>query len=253
LRLEDLKRAPHGVSVYIVLPARFMKTHSRWMRLILNLTVSRLERDPGPPFGGHPVLAILDEFATLGHMPVLEAAVGYMASFGLKLWAVLQDLPQLKRHYPASWETFLGNAGLLQVFGNADQTTLDYVSKRLGELEVIREVSNRNETLTETVSDMSDFDKAKRSQGRSVMSGVAAGFGLANETLSRSEAKATSDHINQNIQKAPLMTPDEIRLYFARETNLQIVALSDKRPIFLWRSKYFDDPYFRGKFRARGD
>lgn len=254
LQLEDLKREPHGVSVYLVLPARFMKTHSRWMRLILNLTVSRLERDPKPPAKDHAVLAILDEFATLGHMPVLESAVGYMAGFGLKLWAVLQDLPQLKRHYPASWETFLGNAGLLQVFGNSDQTTLDYISKRLGELEVIREVMNRNETITATVSDMSDFDKAKRTEGRGVIGGMTAGFGLANATTSRSEAKATSDNKTQNIQKTALMTPDEIRLHFASERGkigLQIIAISGHHPIFLWRSLYYEDSFFKGKFRSR--
>lgn len=251
LRLQDLKQEKHGVSVYLVLPARFMKTHFRWLRLILNLTVSRLERDTAAPASGHRVLAILDEFATLGHMPVLEAAVGYMAGFGLKLWAILQDLPQLQRHYPASWETFMGNAGLLQFFGNADQTTLDYISKRLGELEVIREVVNRNETTTETESELSDFEKAARTQEKGVVKNMFSGLRLSNESISRSVSKAASTQSTQNIQKSNLMTPDEIRMSFARKTELQIISLSDEKPIFLRRSEYHRDPYFRGKFVPR--
>lgn len=49
-------------------------------------------------------------------------------------WAVLQDVTQLKRYYQNSWETFLGNAGLVQCFANGDQSTLDYLSDRLEKL-----------------------------------------------------------------------------------------------------------------------
>ncbi|WP_108676662.1 type IV secretory system conjugative DNA transfer family protein [Acuticoccus yangtzensis] len=250
LQLEDLKRVPHGVSVYLVLPARFMKTHARWMRLMLNLTVSRLERDAAKPASNHPVLAVLDEFAILGHMPVLESAVGYMAGFGLKLWAILQDLSQLKRHYETSWETFLGNAGLIQFFGNVDMTTLEHISKRLGELEVITEVDNEDVSIAQSTADMSDFEKASQLQGRGLGS-LVAGFRFANETTSQSTTKTTSNRTTQNIQKTSLLTPDEIRMAFARETGLQLIASSDKQPLFLYRSEYYKDNYFTGKYNER--
>jgi type IV secretory pathway TraG/TraD family ATPase VirD4 len=51
--------------------------------------------------------------------------------FGVKLWTVLQDTTQLERHYRSSWETFLGNAGLVQCFANGDQSTLGYLAHRL--------------------------------------------------------------------------------------------------------------------------
>jgi hypothetical protein len=79
----------------------------------------------------------MDEFAALGKMDVIETAAGLMAGYGVKLWPILQDLSQLKRHYPQSWETFLGNAGLHQFFGNTDLTTLEHVSKRLGKTAVL--------------------------------------------------------------------------------------------------------------------
>ena len=126
--LRDLKR--EAATLYLCLPASRMGTHSRWLRLIVNLALAALEQEPAKPH--LPVLFVLEEFAALGHMRSLENAVAYMAGFDVKLWAVLQDITQLKRHYPKSWETFLGNAGVLQAFSVADQSTLEYLSKRLG-------------------------------------------------------------------------------------------------------------------------
>ena len=61
-------------------------------------------------------------------------AAAYFPGFGVKLWAVLQDITQLRRYYKSSYETFLGNASLVQCFANGDQATLDYVSRRLERL-----------------------------------------------------------------------------------------------------------------------
>ncbi|WP_375463936.1 type IV secretory system conjugative DNA transfer family protein [uncultured Methylobacterium sp.] len=76
-------------------------------------------------------LFLMEEFATLGHMDIMERAAAYFPGFGVKLWAVLQDTTQLRCYYQNSWETFLGNAGVVQCFANADQTTLAYLSQRL--------------------------------------------------------------------------------------------------------------------------
>jgi hypothetical protein len=81
-----------------------------------------------------PILMMLEEFAVLGHMAITERAAAYCPGFGLKLWAVLQDLTQLHRYYQSGWETFLGNAGVLQCFANGDQTTLEYLQRRTANL-----------------------------------------------------------------------------------------------------------------------
>ena len=65
-------------------------------------------------------LVCLDEFPVLGYMKQLENAAGQIASFGVKLWVLLQDWGQGKALYGERWETFTGNAGLLQFFGNND-------------------------------------------------------------------------------------------------------------------------------------
>jgi len=239
--LADLKRLKRGMSVYLVLPARLMKNHSRWMRLILNLLVAQMEADRAPPANGKPVLAICDEFAMLGHMPVMENAVGYMAGFDLKIWSILQDLSQLKRDYPNSWETFLGNAGLLQCFGVSDNTTLEFISKRLGETEVIREVSNTSESQSKSTTDLSDFEKVTRTE-------TTGDFSLQNDTRTYSESSQSSENQSRTIQKTALLTPDEIRRLTSRSSGMQIVMLADFRPLYLRRTPYFRDDFFNGKY-----
>lgn len=139
--LRDLKR--QAMTVYLCLPASRLHTHARWLRLMVGLALAMMERERTRP--AWPVLFFMDEFAALGKLDVIEAAAGLMAGYGVKLWPILQDLSQLKRHYPQSWETFLGNAGLHQFFGNTDLTTLEHVSKRLGKTAVLTVTESQNE------------------------------------------------------------------------------------------------------------
>lgn len=178
LRLTQLKSRP--TTIYLCLPASRMGTHGRWLRLVVSLAVAALENAAFPPDAEgepHSVLFILEEFAALGHMRALEQAVAYMAGYGVKLWAVLQDLTQLKRHYKEGWETFLGNAGVIQAFSVADQTTCDYLSKRLGE-------------TTFQITNKIDVGSDQASRG---------------DTGLRREFKT-----------APLLAPDEVARKFAR-------------------------------------
>ncbi|KQN01806.1 hypothetical protein ASE85_21685 [Sphingobium sp. Leaf26] len=163
LDIDELKNSKGGLTVYLCLPARFIPTHARFLRLMLNLMLYRMEAQGlDQPRCGHPVLFVLDEFAALGRLDVIEKAAGLMAGYGVKLWPILQDLGQLKRHYKESWETFLGNAGVLQFFANADLTTLDWLSKRIGQTELIRETRGTSSATTTQIS---------KSQGRTETAG----------------------------------------------------------------------------------
>ena len=169
--IDALKASIGGVSLYVCLPARFIPTHARFLRLMLNLILYRMEgQGLDQPACGQPVLFVLDEFAALGRMEAIEKAAGLMAGFGVKLWPILQDLGQLKRHYKESWETFMGNAGVLQFFANADLTTLDWLSKRLGEVELIRETRGTSTSTTTSLS---------KSQGRTEQTGWSRSTGLS--------------------------------------------------------------------------
>lgn len=234
--LEDMKR--ETVTVFLCLPASRLGTHGRWLRLIINLALEAMERTGPLQEGRAPVLFCLDEFAALGHMEAIEKAAGQIAGFGVKLWPVIQDLTQIRRDYREAWETFIGNAGLLTFFGNTDLTTLEHISKRLGECEAIRTVENASTSWNHAES-------RTRPDVISILQDRGAGS-------SQEGANASGSHTAQEVMhRAPLMSPDEIGRFFAREQGKVLAFVPDRRPAALNRLFYFDgSPLFQGLYDA---
>lgn len=123
-----MKRKP--VTVYLILPPRYLETHSTWLRLAITSVLMPLIRTIG---GAVPVLFMLDEFAQLGRLEVIERNMALTREYGVKLWPILQDLSQLKDHYKERWESFIGNAGIKHLFAPQDHTTQEYFSKLSGQ------------------------------------------------------------------------------------------------------------------------
>jgi type IV secretion system protein VirD4 len=138
LRHSDFRlgtlRSERPATIFLCLPVGRMERHSRWLRMIVQLTCTVLEGLGPYPRTRPPVLYMMEEFATLGRMEIMERAAAYFPGFGVKLWVILQDITQLQRYYKTGWETFLGNAGLLQLFANGDEETLRYAAGRMEEL-----------------------------------------------------------------------------------------------------------------------
>jgi type IV secretion system protein VirD4 len=199
--LADLKRDPKGVSVYLCLPASRMGLCNRWLRIFINQLLDAMEREKTVP--AVPVLACLDEFPVLGYMRQLEDAAGQIASFHVKLWVLLQDWSQGKALYKERWETFAGNAGIMQFFGNNDLATLDYVSRRLGKTRI--EVTRQGEVGPE--------------QAQAGLSGRSA-----------------------SLELCDLLTADEASRQFARSDRLkrELVIWAGFDPMILQRVEYFD-------------
>jgi type IV secretory pathway TraG/TraD family ATPase VirD4 len=169
--LSELKTRREGMSLYLCLPQRFMNTHYRWLRMMIALTVTEMEIVRMRPATGFPVLMLLDEFAGLKRMEVIEHAVAQIAGYGVKLFFVLQSLEQLKAVYKDNWETFLSNSGLKVFFSLDDHFSRDYVSKLVGETEVIREARSASESDSESDSSSHTVNRS-RTTGRSVSDGT---------------------------------------------------------------------------------
>jgi type IV secretion system protein VirD4 len=139
-----LKTGDRPMTVYVVLPSKHLETHSVWLRLVVsealraNLTA-----------GGRRVLLILDEFAALGHLSIIQKMFGVTRDYRVQLWPVFQDLPQLKDLYPDRWETLLGMAGIVQTFRTGDLTTAEWVSKRAGQMTVMAESTNSSRSMVD--------------------------------------------------------------------------------------------------------
>jgi type IV secretion system protein VirD4 len=124
---RSIKDTP--TTVYLVLPARHLETHGVWLRLMLSILIGQLS---DARRSDYPVLFIVDECAALGRLEILETAIGLMRGYGLKLWLIFQDLPQLKSVYAGRWESFISNSGVKQFFNVNDLATAEFVAQYLG-------------------------------------------------------------------------------------------------------------------------
>lgn len=135
----DLKK--RTATVFLVLPPDRLSTYSRWLRLLVAQSLTDMARDPAKP--ATPVLYLLDEFASLGHLAPVEHAMGLMAGYGVQLWPILQDVHQLRATYGQRAGTFLSNAGVLQVFGVNDHDSARLISDLLGQETVVFQTMSR--------------------------------------------------------------------------------------------------------------
>jgi type IV secretion system protein VirD4 len=207
--LSELKTSENGMTVFMCLPSIRMSTCARWFRLMVDLGLAAMERTRQKP--QIPVLFALEEFAVMRRMESIETAVGLLATYGVRLLIVLQDLPQIKDLYEGRHESILGSAGCTICFGNNDPMTLEYISRRLGKTSV---PVNRASPLT---------------WGAEV-------------------AGASGDQWVNEIHD--LMTTSEAAMYFGRDDPKRrcLVMRPSFPPLILERLRYWTDDEYRGKF-----
>jgi len=210
-RLRDLKRGT--LSVFLCLPARYMDTHERWLRVIINLAIGALEPRGHESREGKekatPVLLLLEEFPVLKYMEKLETAAGQLAGSGVRLWVIVQNLGQLKRHYEQGWETFIANGGVIAAFGNSDMGTLEYLSSKLGKV-----------TMQVT--------RGSNASSSALLGG----------------ARPTQE----DLRDAGLLETDELARLFEREKRRALVLAARRQPLILERALYYEDKRFAGMF-----
>lgn len=253
--LRDLKRDPKGLSVFLCLPPEHMASCGRWLRLVITAALETCYAIPEEPRNGHPVLFLLEEFPTLAHMKIIEVAAGYAAGFSVKFWFIIQDLTQIKRLYKEGWETFIGNAGVIQAFGNADATSLDYLTKSLGQVEVSQSVTNTTTSLSSSTNDPGEFQKAAGLlANRGAMSIIANPLLTVLGQQSSGQSATTTAAINQQIIRTPLILPDELRRSFRREAMNAVVSVTGRDPFALGRIPYYQAPELLGLYEPdRGE
>jgi len=207
-RLLDLKKK--GMTVFLVLPSRYLAAYFRWLRLFVVAAVDALTSTAGKP--SKPVLLVLDEFASLGHLAAIETAMALAAGYGVQLWPILQDINQVKTIYSDRWETFLANAGIVQVFRPNDLTTVKYFSERAG-------------NYTHRLSNLShDVERA-------------------DYMLGGGPAWAKGGTRQYSLMERPLRSPHEL---FGMPDNRQILFISGSEfPAWLVRTPYYDNQRYK--------
>lgn len=213
---EDL-RDQHA-TIFLVLPPERLGTHARWLRLLVAQALHTLARhqptagrNPGPP-----ILFLLDEFATLGRLEPLAQAYGLMAGYGVQLWAILQDLHQLKALYGDRHGTFLANAAVTQVFNVADIDTAQWVSRTLG-------------VTTE----------------RFIAQGTSAHSGSSGSMKGGSSSSGKGTSWSEHRVRRDLLTPDEV---MRLADDLMLVLRPGQAPLLAKKIRHYADREFGGLF-----
>lgn len=134
LTLDALRR--EKVSVYVCLPANAVTgREGRWFRMFVMLFIEIMMKEPmGAP--NPPVLMAVDEFPNLGKIDGIELVAPMMRSYGVRFWAVGQDVSQFKDVYPNTWTGFIGGAEAVQFMGLNHPATLDLIVDLIGRHEV---------------------------------------------------------------------------------------------------------------------
>ncbi len=218
----DLSELGTGrVTLYLVLPLDRLETHGRWLRLIITMAIRAIAKLDTQPTA--PVYFCLDEAGTIGALRMVEQAFGLMAGVGVRVSLYLQDIVQLQKDYPKSWETFISNSSIIQALKVTDITTSEYLSKLMG---------------TTTVKRISGETMALR-QGEGGL------FGKAGDP----SASTTSDQVHSRA----LMLPQEVRDNIGGNQVLAIVPgfgnyLLRRMPYHvedsIWAGLYRDPPWF---------
>lgn len=124
----DLKEITKGGHyLFVVIPPERLVSHSKWLRLVMGSLMTAVQRNPG-----ERVLLLMDEFYSMGYMEIIAKSMGLMPEYNLQLWIVVQNLEQLKEHYPKNWETFIANSAVSTWLGIRDNFTSDYLAKLMG-------------------------------------------------------------------------------------------------------------------------
>ncbi|WP_374942011.1 type IV secretory system conjugative DNA transfer family protein [Sphingomonas sp.] len=209
-KFADLK-GKEQLSIYLVLPVDRLTSHSRWLRLLIAQAIAELARTPAKP--PRPVLFMLDEFAQLGRMPIIEDAYGLMAGMGLQLHVIFQDLARAKRLYGEGWQTFAANAGVMQFFGTRDLFTAQYVSSLIG-------------MTTRTV------------RSSSTTSGSSSGTsGTQHQSGSNS-----SSSVSFAPTQRPLLFPDEL---MRMDRNAQVLFVENADPVLADKITWHEEADYR--------
>ncbi|MEO1190056.1 MAG: type IV secretory system conjugative DNA transfer family protein, partial [Pseudomonadota bacterium] len=216
--MRELKQGK--ASVFLVLPAKQLKNHGRFLRLFIRCAISEMMNPlPDGSEKGAECLFLLDEFFALGYIEEIMISVGLMRSMGLKLWPVLQDLGQLEKLYGREGiTTFLSNSDLHQFFGNTDPQTLDFISGRIGNFTIddLPDAPKYDGKRVKELQDQYDSMKGDRSGARAgVLAAAGTELKFAKEDYHERIGRFNADA--SRILGRPRLSPDQVAHMIRKE------------------------------------
>ncbi|MEJ6396179.1 type IV secretory system conjugative DNA transfer family protein [Gymnodinialimonas sp. 2305UL16-5] len=136
--ITDLRKDPKGISVFLCLPDKPSHPAIRWQKALLTLMLDYMSEEQGLPETGKQVLMVLDEFASMGKMPMILDGMGSIAGAGVKLFVIITQIGDLMKHYgDKAWTKIPANCGTQLWFAVRDLETKKYIQEDFGEAQVV--------------------------------------------------------------------------------------------------------------------
>lgn len=187
-------------------------------RPILNIFFSQLlsvntkELPQKNPDLKYTCLLLMDEFTSIGNMPILKKGVSYIAGFHLRILMIFQAISQLEANVPDGYgkegaNTLLQNMGVKIYYTPNEFEEAEKISKRLG-------------------------DTTYKAVSKSYNHG-----GLTN-------AGSSSHSVSE--QRRALMLPQEL---MELPQSKALLMMNYQKPILCNKAFYYNDKYFIDKFR----
>jgi type IV secretion system protein VirD4 len=153
-------------TVYLVLPARRMKTlaplNRMWISTIMGALIS------GAADERKRVLFILDEAGHLGPMQILEDAVTLMRGYGIRLMFIFQNIGQVSEVFGDRAPRFLDNIATQIYFGVNAYESAEAISKRCGDSTVLVQSLNDSNSFSRPTGGFSKDNRGNVSKSRSI-------------------------------------------------------------------------------------
>ena len=154
----------------------------------------------------YQVMFLLDEFTSLGKIPIIAEAIGLMGGYNIRVVLAVQARSQLREVYGVNAaETILRNLAARVVFGADEYSDAREISEELGTITV------KTRSVSKPAYDL--FGKSQRSRSVSV-----------------------------SEQRRPLMLPQEVQ---AMRSDEAIVFYEGIRPVRCKKIRYFSDRRFK--------
>lgn len=137
---EDLRK--EKISIYVKVSNDNLTRLAPLVNLFFQLSIDVLTRkEPDQTKEPNGILFLLDEFASLGQMPLFKSTIGLLRSYRIRLLMIIQDISQLNDLYGQEGAKIFLNVKVRLAFAQNSLDTANYLSKLMGE-KTVRKTSN---------------------------------------------------------------------------------------------------------------
>lgn len=180
-RIHDLMNHEKPVNLYLVISPADIDRMRPLLRLMVDMIVRRIcakmEFADGGSVAGykHRLLLLLDEFTSLGKLPIMEKALAYIAGYGGKVYIIVQDITQLNAVYGKD-NALMANCHVRIAYAPNTIETAKTLSDMTGKTTVVEEkvslsgsrtghMKNASVNVTETARPLLTPDECMRLPG----------------------------------------------------------------------------------------